>query len=81
MFDGIGQCSSSGLVAHFQCELQHWLDVMDRFDGILASVAKPVNGSTWIPTYDKLDHLEGPEIAVSSLLYSILAVTETRVLI
>ena len=53
----------------FQCELQHWLDVMDRFDEILAAVAKPVNGSSWIITYDKLDHLEGPEIAVSKLLH------------
>ena len=48
-----------------QCELQHWVDVMDKFDDILASVAKPVNGSSWILTYDKLDQLEGPDIAVS----------------
>ena len=38
---------------------------MDRFDDILASVGKPVNGSAWILTYDKLDVLEGPEVAVS----------------
>ena len=49
----------------FQCELQHWVDVMDKFDEILASVAKPVNGSSWILAYDKLDQLEGLEIAVS----------------
>lgn len=36
---------------------------MDRFDNILAEVAKPVNGSAWILTYDKLDELEGPEVA------------------
>lgn len=40
---------------------------MDKFDEILASVAKPVNGSCWILTYDKLDELEGPEIAVSTV--------------
>ena len=39
---------------------------MDKFDEILAGVAKPVNGSSWILTYDKLDQLEGPEIGVSS---------------
>lgn len=38
---------------------------MDKFDEILASVAKPVNGSSWILAYDKLDQLEGPDIAVS----------------
>ena len=43
---------------------------MDRFDEILAAVAKPVNGSSWIITYDKLDHLEGPKIAVSKLLHT-----------
>lgn len=47
-----------------KCELQHWVDVMDKFDEILASVAKPVNGSSWILTYDKLDQLEGPDIAI-----------------
>ncbi|KAJ7352889.1 E3 ubiquitin-protein ligase huwe1 [Desmophyllum pertusum] len=46
-----------------KCELQHWVEVMDKFDEILASVAKPVNGSCWILTYDKLDQLEGPDIA------------------
>ncbi|XP_015767939.1 PREDICTED: E3 ubiquitin-protein ligase HUWE1-like [Acropora digitifera] len=46
-----------------KCELQHWVDVMDKFDEILASVAKPVNGSSWILAYDKLDQLEGLEIA------------------
>lgn len=50
-----------------QCELQHWVDVMDKFDDILASVAKPVNGSSWILTYDKLDQLEGPDIAVNTV--------------
>ena len=40
---------------------------MDKFDEILASVAKPVNGSCWILTYDKLDQLEGPDIAVSTV--------------
>ena len=39
---------------------------MDKFDEILASVAKPVNGSSWILTYDKLDQLEGPDIAVNT---------------
>ena len=53
------------LVSLLQCELQHWVDVMDKFDEILASVAKPVNGSSWILAYDKLDQLEGLEIAVS----------------
>ena len=38
---------------------------MDKFDEILAGVAKPVNGSSWILTYDKLDELEGPDIAVN----------------
>lgn len=38
---------------------------MDKFDEILAGVAKPVNGSCWILTYDKLDQLEGPDIGVS----------------
>lgn len=46
-----------------KCELQHWVDVIDKFDEILANVAKPVNGSSWILAYDKLDQLEGPEIA------------------
>ena len=41
---------------------------MDKFDEILAGVAKPVNGSSWILTYDKLDQLEGPEIAVSCVI-------------
>ena len=40
---------------------------MDKFDEILASVAKPVNGSSWILTYDKLDQLEGPDIAVNTV--------------
>lgn len=37
--------------------------MLDRFDNILANVAKPVNGSAWILTFDKLDELEGPEVA------------------
>ena len=44
---------------------------MDKFDEILASVAKPVNGSCWILTYDKLDELEGPDIAVSTVNYKL----------
>ncbi|XP_031573679.1 E3 ubiquitin-protein ligase HUWE1-like isoform X3 [Actinia tenebrosa] len=46
-----------------KCDLGHWADVLDRFDDILASVSKQVNGSAWILTYDKLDILEGPEVA------------------
>jgi len=37
-----------------KCELYHWIDVLDRFDDILESVAKNVEGKTWVFVFDTL---------------------------
>ena len=42
------------IFANFQCELYHWIDVLDRFDDILESVAKNVEGKTWVFVFDTL---------------------------
>ena len=40
--------------AYPQCELYHWIDVLDRFDDILESVAKSIEGKTWMFVFDTL---------------------------
>ncbi|XP_065656940.1 E3 ubiquitin-protein ligase HUWE1 isoform X2 [Hydra vulgaris] len=35
-----------------KCELYHWIDVLDRFDAILAVAARPVKDKQWIYEYD-----------------------------
>ena len=49
-----------------QCELYHWIDILDRFDEILAGIAKPVEGKTWLFVYDMLEVNLGAEEGVSS---------------
>ena len=39
--------------------------MLDRFDELLNAVAKPVEGFSWVLTYDRLDEIEGQEKAVS----------------
>lgn len=48
---------------HFgKCELLHWIDILDKFDTVLASVSKHAEGSEWILVYDQL-HLKDKEQA------------------
>ena len=47
------------LLFQFQCELYHWIDVLDRFDDILGTVAKPVQDHQWIFQFDMLKDLLG----------------------
>lgn len=45
-----------------KCELFHWIDVLDRFDGILAGVAKPVESKQWVFQFDVLDEINGADV-------------------
>jgi E3 ubiquitin-protein ligase HUWE1 len=44
-----------------KCELYHWVDVLDRFDGILLEAAEKQNTETWILACDNVDneHVSG----------------------
>ena len=48
-----------------QCELYHWIDVLDRFDEILENVAKTVEGKTWMFIYDTLPPNQDSDKSVS----------------
>lgn len=50
-----------------QCELYHWIDVLDRFDEILGTVAKPLHGHQWIFQFDMLKDLHGSLKGVGSI--------------
>ena len=43
------------------------MDVLDRFDELLSVMAKPVEGFSWVLTYDRLEETEGPQKAVCIL--------------
>ena len=51
-----------------QCELYHWIDVLDRFDNILGSIAKPIDGKRWIFEFDVLVDIFGVERGVRIIL-------------
>lgn len=36
-----------------QCELYHWVDLLDRFDGILAEAGRPVENMSWMLACDR----------------------------
>lgn len=36
-----------------QCELYHWVDLLDRFDGILAEAGRPVENMSWLLVCDR----------------------------
>jgi len=46
-----------------KCELYHWIDVLDRFDAILASVSVKVENKKWVFAYDCLEETLGQEQA------------------
>uniref|UniRef100_A0A1A9ZLS0 HECT-type E3 ubiquitin transferase n=1 Tax=Glossina pallidipes TaxID=7398 RepID=A0A1A9ZLS0_GLOPL len=58
LINEISQCNSSVELLNFlekvkvwvygKCELYHWINTLDRFDGILEEAAKPVNGNEHI---------------------------------
>lgn len=43
------------LFAHFvsQCELYHWVDLLDRFDGILCDAGQTVENMSWLLVCDR----------------------------
>ncbi|XP_066927721.1 E3 ubiquitin-protein ligase HUWE1-like isoform X2 [Clytia hemisphaerica] len=60
-----------------KCELYHWIDVLDRFDDILATVAKPTDGHQWIFQFDMLKNILGDHQGTQhqSLIFHILKFT------
>ncbi|XP_071657347.1 E3 ubiquitin-protein ligase HUWE1 isoform X2 [Patagioenas fasciata] len=36
-----------------KCELYHWVDLLDRFDGILAEAGRPVDNMAWLLVCDR----------------------------
>lgn len=48
-----------GLVSFFlhqQCELYHWVDLLDRFDGILCDAGQTVENMSWLLVCDRPDN-------------------------
>lgn len=41
------------LHAHCQCELYHWVELLDRFDGLLAEAGQAVEGMSWLLVCDR----------------------------
>ena len=58
------------LLFQFQCELYHWIDVLDRFDDILGTVAKPVQDHQWIFQFDMLKDLLGSHKGVKKICFA-----------
>jgi len=50
----------------FQCELYHWVDLLDRFDGILCDAGQTVESMSWLLVCDRPDngHLKALLLAV-----------------
>ena len=42
-------------MAH-QCELYHWVDLLDRFDGILCDAGQTVENMSWLLVCDRPDN-------------------------
>lgn len=41
---------------HQQCELYHWVDLLDRFDGILCDAGQTVENMSWLLVCDRPDN-------------------------
>lgn len=39
-----------------QCELYHWVDLLDRFDGILCDAGQTVENMSWLLVCDRPDN-------------------------
>jgi len=53
---------------YVQCELYHWIDVLDRFDDILSAIAKPVEGHQWIFQFDMMTKILGQHKGVKLIV-------------
>lgn len=54
----------------FQCELYHWVDLLDRFDGILADAGQTMENMSWMLVCDRPEREQ-----LKSLLLSVLNFT------
>lgn len=54
----------------FKCELYHWVDLLDRFDGILADAGQTVENMSWMLVCDRPEREQ-----LKSLLLSVLNFT------
>lgn len=56
------------MAAYFssQCELYHWVDLLDRFDGILCDAGQTVENMSWLLVCDRPEngHLKALLLAV-----------------
>uniref|UniRef100_A0A672V4E9 E3 ubiquitin-protein ligase HUWE1 n=1 Tax=Strigops habroptila TaxID=2489341 RepID=A0A672V4E9_STRHB len=62
LIEKLKACGDEQLVAELQqiktwnigkCELYHWVDLLDRFDGILAEAGRPVENMSWMLACDR----------------------------
>lgn len=44
---------TSSFSSPLQCELYHWVDLLDRFDGILADAGQTVENMSWMLVCDR----------------------------
>uniref|UniRef100_A0A663FIQ8 HECT, UBA and WWE domain containing E3 ubiquitin protein ligase 1 n=1 Tax=Aquila chrysaetos chrysaetos TaxID=223781 RepID=A0A663FIQ8_AQUCH len=62
LIEKLKACGDEQLLAELQqiktwnigkCELYHWVDLLDRFDGILAEAGRPVENMSWMLACDR----------------------------
>ncbi|KAG5838248.1 hypothetical protein ANANG_G00221770 [Anguilla anguilla] len=59
-----------------KCELYHWVDLLDRFDGILCDAGQTVEGMSWLLVCDQPDSTHHPENThLKALLLAVLNFT------
>lgn len=58
----------------FQCELYHWVDLLDRFDGILADAGQTVENMSWMLVCDRPEREQLKALLLSVLNFTALLI-------
>ena len=57
-----------------QCELYHWVDLLDRFDGILADAGRAVENMAWLLACDRPDREQLKALLLAVLNFTALLI-------
>ncbi|KAG9335167.1 hypothetical protein JZ751_005640 [Albula glossodonta] len=85
LIEKLKACSDDQLLLELQqiktwnigkCELYHWVDLLDRFDGILCDAGQTVEGMSWLLVCDQPDSSHHPDNThLKALLLAVLNFT------
>lgn len=57
-----------------QCELYHWVDLLDRFDGILCDAGQTVENMSWMLVCDRPDNSQLKALLLAVLNFTALLI-------